>query len=84
MKRIFLVALLLLIAGCTKPLMVRQGEDFITIDHPFTDRGDAEALQRAQLICSWTKQVVRKAGRACSLETCTTNYHCEDRSSAKP
>jgi len=84
MKRFFLVALILLITGCTKPMDVRKGGDYVTIDHPFTDAGDAAALQRARQICAENKKVVEVRGRYCSLETCTTNYHCEDRGGFKP
>lgn len=85
MKRLLLVVPLLLAASCAqRTLELRQGDDFISFEHAFTDRGATEARQRAEAICAKKKQVALQTTRACSLDRCTTNYHCEDRSSAKP
>jgi hypothetical protein len=91
MKRIFVVVLLLLAAGCvqiTGPLTgtiietAREG-NVITYDHPFTDRADADVEQRAEQTCARKKKVAIKTSRACSLERCTTSYQCVNRADAK-
>jgi hypothetical protein len=87
MKRIFIVVLLLLAAGCvqiTGPLTgsAREG-NAITYDHPFTDRADADVAQRAAQACARKKKVAIQTSRACSLERCTTNFQCVDRADAK-
>ena len=82
MKRIFIVLLLLLAAGCAQiNETVREG-NAITYDHPFTDRADAEVRQRAEKACAARKKVAIKSSRACSLERCTTSYQCVDRADA--
>ena len=84
MKRIFLIALLLLAASCAHQTTETEGSNFITYDHAFTDRAAENVRQRAEKFCAKKKQDAVKSSRACSLERCTTSYACVDRTGAKP
>ena len=91
MKRIFVVVILLLAAGCAQVTgrfsegiieTAREG-NVVTFDHPFTDRAAADVEQRAEKACATKKKIAIQTSRACSLERCTTSYQCVDRADAK-
>lgn len=72
---------LFLLAGCADTSMLvgyEKDENFLSFNHPFTDKATAEVQARAERLCGLRKQVVIQTSRACSLEQCTTNFQCMD------
>mgnify|MGYP001267649450 CR=1 FL=1 len=57
--------------------------NFYTIEHPFTDAGEAAARSRAEQLCGQEKKLAVQSERACSLERCTTSYQCVKPKDAK-
>lgn len=84
MKRILIVALLSLGAGCAPTVEVTEHRNYMTFDHAFTDRAAEDVRQRAEKTCAKKKQIAVRTSRACSLDRCTTNYQCVDRDDPKP
>jgi hypothetical protein len=98
MKRLFslgaLLAAAITVTGCllTKGGVVvtkhESGErwldsNFYTIEHPFTDAGEAAARSRAEQLCGQERKVAVQSERACTLERCTTSYQCVKPKDAK-
>ena len=61
-------------------LLVGFGEDtnYLTFDHPNSDKAIADVRSRAERLCQQRKQVAIKTQSACSLTKCATNYQCVD------
>ena len=73
------------LAGCTDNLMVLGNENgdprfletnFMSFEHPFTDKGEADVRARAERLCGYQKRQAVQTERACTLEKCVTNYQC--------
>lgn len=69
-----------LLSGCADNLLVGFGEDtnYLTFDHPNSDKAIADVRSRAERLCQQRKQVAIKTQSACSLTKCATNYQCVD------
>mgnify|MGYP000960480945 CR=1 FL=1 len=73
------------LAGCTDNIMVLGNENgdprfletnFMSFEHPFTDKGEADVRARAERLCGYQKRQAVQTERACTLEKCVTNYQC--------
>lgn len=71
---------LLLLAGCNGMQYVVYDNDtnYLTFNHPFTDKAVAEVQAGAEKLCRQRKQVAVKTTEKCSLTKCTTSYQCID------
>ena len=85
MNRTILITSLtvLLLAGCAAYpdyQLVAFGLDmnYLTFDHPFTDKANAQVRASAEGLCAQRKQVAVRTSNICSLTKCTTNYQCVD------
>lgn len=82
MNRTYLISgfVLLLLAGCNGFQYVSYEKDtnYLTFNHPFTDKAVAEVESSAEKVCRQRKQVAIKTTERCSLTKCTTNYQCID------
>jgi len=69
-----------LLSSCADNLLVGFGEDtnYLTFDHPNSDKAIADVRSRAERLCQQRKQVAIKTQSACSLTKCATNYQCVD------
>lgn len=80
-RAILITSLIGLLTGCAAfpdYQLVAVGTDmnYLTFDHPFTDKANGEVLASAQRLCAQRKQAAIQTSRACSLTKCTTNYQC--------
>ena len=73
------------LAGCTDNIMVLGNENgdprfletnFMSFEHPFSDKGEADVRARAERLCGYQKRQAVQTERACTLEKCVTNYQC--------
>ena len=88
MKKLLVLAIALLIAtglsACADTMVIgnESGDprfldtNFLVFEHPFTDKGTAEARTRAERLCSQQKRLAIQTERACTLTQCTTSYQC--------
>lgn len=88
MKKTLPLAIALLIAtglsACVDTMIIgnESGEprfldtNFLIIEHPFTDKGTADARERAERLCGQQKRLAIQTERACTLTQCTTSYQC--------
>jgi hypothetical protein len=76
--------LILLLAGCNGFQYVSYENDtnYLTFNHPFTDKDIAQAQSGAEKLCRQRKQVAIKTSEKCSLTKCTTNFQCLDQADA--
>ncbi len=79
------LAIAVCLAGCTDNIMVLGNENgdprfletnFMSFEHPFTDKGEADVRARAERLCGYQKRQAVQTERACTLEKCVTNYQC--------
>lgn len=85
MNRTILIAsaAVLPLAGCAAYpdyQLVAYGLDrnYLTYDHPSTEKATAQVLASAERLCAERKQVAIQTARICSPTKCTTNYQCVD------
>lgn len=77
-------ALFALLAGCVDYQIVGWDDggarflenNFVTFDHPNSEKAIAEVRAKAEKMCRQSKQVAIKTESVCSLTKCTTNYQC--------
>ena len=77
---------IMLLAGCAENSMLvsyDKDENYLSFDHPYTDKAVADVLASAEKLCGQRKQVAIRTSRTCSLTKCTTNYQCVDAADAK-
>lgn len=69
-----------LLSSCADSLLVGFGEDtnYLTFDHPNSEKVIADVRSRAERLCQQRKQVAIKTQSVCSLTNCATNYQCVD------
>ena len=74
----------LLLIGCTDNLLVSYDTDqnFLSFNHPFTDKAIDDVRARAERLCGQRKQVAIQTKKVCSLQECNTNYQCVDKENA--
>ncbi len=74
-----------LLTACADNVMVLGNEsgdprfletNFMSFEHPFTEKGEADVRARAERLCSYQKRIAVQTERACTLEKCLTNYQC--------
>jgi hypothetical protein len=70
-----------LLTSCADKLLVSANEDtnYLTFDHPNSDKSNAEVRTTAEKLCQQRKQVAIKTASVCSLKNCVTHYQCGDR-----
>lgn len=70
----------LFLAGCAGQQFATYNSDtnYLTFNHPFTDKAAAEVASAADKLCRQRKQVAIQTTKACSLTQCTTHYQCMD------
>jgi hypothetical protein len=75
---------ILLLTGCTGFQYVDYENDtnYLTFNHPFTDKDLAKVQSSAERLCRQRKQIVIKTSEKCSLTNCTTNFQCIDQADA--
>jgi hypothetical protein len=69
-----------LLASCANNWLVGFGEgtNYLTFDHPNSEKVIAEVRTQAERLCQQRKQVAIKTQSACSLTNCATSYQCVD------
>ncbi|HMA08189.1 MAG TPA: hypothetical protein VKP68_10010 [Ramlibacter sp.] len=74
------LTVVLLLAGCADYQLASHGQDvnFVSFQHPFTDKAAADVLASAKRLCLKRGKVAIQTSNACSLEQCTTYYQCVD------
>jgi len=77
-----LFAVLLACAGCAIRIVAMQ-DNYLTLEHPFTDAGAESARALAARECKPRKQVAVRTDGACSLTLCTTHFQCMEPAEAK-
>ena len=70
-----------LLTTCAENLLVSFHEDTnsLPLDHPNSDKSNAEVRTTAEKLCQQRKQVAIKTASVCSLKNCVTHYQCGDR-----
>jgi hypothetical protein len=70
-----------LLSSCADILLVGFSEDtnYLSFDHPNSEKAIAEVRTRAERLCQQRKQLAIKTSSVCSLTHCATNYQCEDK-----
>lgn len=72
-----------LLAGCAGESLVTVNQgNYITFEHPFTDRAAAEVRKKAEGMCADRKQAAVRSTNTCSLAKCFTSYLCMDKEEA--
>ena len=69
-----------LLSSCVDNWLVGFAEDtnYLTFDHPNSEKAIVDVRSRAERLCQQRKQVAIKTESACSLTKCATNYQCVD------
>ena len=78
-KTIFIACLsAVLLAGCVDYQIVFSDpeENYLSFNHPFTDKAIAEVQAKANQLCEQRKKEAVQTTKSCSLTKCTTNYQC--------
>ncbi|MBK7955424.1 MAG: hypothetical protein KAY22_27210 [Rhizorhabdus sp.] len=72
--------LALLLSSCVDTMLVGFGADtnYLTFDHPNSEKAFADVRTRAERLCQERKQVAIKTESVCSLTNCATSYQCAD------
>lgn len=72
--------LTLLLSGCADTMLVGYGGDtnYLTFDHPNSEKAIADVRTRAERLCQQRKQVAIRTASVCSLTKCVTDYQCAD------
>ena len=67
-----------LLAGCMEYQIVFSDpeENYLSFNHPFTDKDIAAVEAKATQLCEQRKKAVIQTTRSCSLTKCTTNFQC--------
>jgi hypothetical protein len=70
-----------LLSSCAENMLVTFNDDtnYLTFDHPNSDKANAEVRTTAEKLCQQRKQVAIKTTSVCSLKSCVTHYQCGDR-----
>ncbi|SBT10049.1 conserved exported hypothetical protein [Candidatus Accumulibacter aalborgensis] len=70
-----------LLSSCADNLLVGFGEDtnYLTFDHPYSEKAIADVRTRAERLCHQRKQEAIKTQSVCSLTNCATSYQCVDK-----
>ena len=79
-KRLLSGLAILLMAGCADYQLSSYGQDlnFLSFQHPFTDKAAADVLASAKRFCLKRGKAAIQTSNTCSLEQCTTHYQCVD------
>ena len=69
---------ILLLARCVEYQLMSYNDDsnFLSFNHPFTDKAIAEVQAQAVKLCGERKQEAIQTTKSCSLSVCTTNFQC--------
>ena len=69
---------LCLLTGCMEYQITfaNPEENYLTFNHPFTDKAIAAVEAKATQLCEQRKKAVIQTTRSCSLTKCTTNFQC--------
>ena len=74
----------LALAGCVDYQVTQYGgTNFVTFEHPFTDKAVAEVRAEAKKRCAATRKLAVQTQRTCTLTKCSTVFQCADESSVR-
>jgi hypothetical protein len=78
--RVSLFFLVVLLTSCAETMLVSFAPDtnYLTFDHPNSEKAIADVRTTAGKLCQQRKQVAIMTESVCSLTSCATNYQCVD------